>query len=253
MTPGQKTLADRKRGSLATRSITTVKKAVNALDTLDAGIIGGIDSDFYLGPWNPDIAHLNGVKFAFIRAGEGLQIDSQFQNSWNKSKGVMPRGTYWYLTKQWSNDGQAFRFAKLFPNGYDGDLPLVVDMEEDVWSGKGKNRTHLDYSDARAFLAALKKYMPSWDGKWINYSNYSFMIDHGGLAPDILDTPLWYSNPPPYFYQNAKYAPRMGKLPQPEFIQTSFAGDGILYGGSSKGCDLDAYIGHSFDDVLRKG
>ena len=236
----------------AATSVVQVVQNVTGLPTLDAGIIGGVDTDFYAGVWNPDVAKLNGCQFAFIRAGQGLGIDTQFNNSWTKSKGVLPRGAYWYLTKGMSNDGQARNFSSLFPTGYDGELPLVVDMEEDIWRGKGKDRTHLDMSDCDAFLLALKKYLPSWDGKWILYSGFYWLVDFGGLNPKYHSVPLWYSNPPPYFYADAKFWPKMGKLWEPEFIQTNFNGDGHLYGGTEKALDLDAYVGTSFDAILRR-
>src|ERR1700690_139381 len=118
MTISPKARAD--RGNVLNRVVSSVQKSINSLDYLDSGVCGGIDVDFYLGPWNPDIAKLNGAQFVFVRAGE-YSIDQQFIPSWTNSKGVIPRGAYWFLTKDQSTsiDSKARRFGSLFPNGYD--------------------------------------------------------------------------------------------------------------------------------------
>jgi hypothetical protein len=257
MTISPKALKDR-RGSLVTQVITTVKKTLNIFDYLDPGIVGGLDTDFYLGPWNPEVAKNLSVMFAFIRAGEYV-IDPQFENSWTKSAGLFPRGAYWYVTKDptKSINSQARDFSSLFPKGYDGELPIVLDFEEDEWFGKGRNRTHLGISDCVSFCIDFKSYMPSWNGEVMIYSNFNLMLNWGGyqffrnpIPAPITKIHYWHSNPPP---TKDKYNPIMGKLPQPEFVQTDFVGDGVYYGGESKDVDLDAYVGHSFDSLLRKG
>src|ERR1700690_39366 len=135
MTISPKARAD--RGLFLPRVVSTTQKALGLLDTLDAGIIGGVDCDPYLGDWNPDIARLNGVQFVGIEVDEYFR-NPQFQNSWPKAQGVLPRTAYRFLMKDpnWSISAQAKKFADHFPNGYDGELPLTVDLEEDIWYGK---------------------------------------------------------------------------------------------------------------------
>ena len=37
-----------------------------------------------------------GARFAIIRAGQNLWEDRAFDESWRNSKGVLPRGSYWF-------------------------------------------------------------------------------------------------------------------------------------------------------------
>ena len=247
----RKSKLDKINAPLATKIITPIKKAFNP-DTLIPGLVGGVDPDFWLGLWNPEVAKAAGVLFALIRAGEYF-VDPQFRNSWTKSKGLMPRGAYWFLTKDpiISIGGQARKFASLFPNGYDGDIPIILDMEDDRFFKKAKDskeKLHLSISDAYSFLQVFKDNVPGWDGRWIYYTNYSWQMTWGTQDPKIMDALLWISNPPPYWNKDRMFNPI---LPDPwrkygktyKFIQTSFAGDGRKYGGVEKGIDLDYYNG----------
>lgn len=205
----------------------------------DPSRVCGVDTDFYLKFWDPQKAKQNGVQFAFIRACQNVWPDAEFAHSWAASKGVMPRGAYIYLTKQISNDGQARQFASMFPNGvYDGELPIVVDLEEELAAKQ------LYASDMDAFLLALPKYLKGWDGKYIVYTGYSWWRTFGNKNLKYADVPLWIANPPPYGNPSQQFSPALlAPFKRVVFDQTSFAGDGILYGGTSKGIDLDYYLG----------
>jgi len=245
----------------ATSVATTVTKVVGGAE-FDPGVIGGVDTDFYAGAWNAKVAKDAGVKFVVVRAGE-YGTDSQFHSSWDSAKNaILPRAAYWFLTKDptFSIGRQARNMAGLFPSGYDGELPLVCDMEEDKNWGKGKDRAHLSIKDMISFCVDFKSQVPSWNGELIVYSNYYWLMDYGGvdffkagltLSWPITKAYLWYANPGPYYYADAKLHPKMGPLPQPEIIQTDFAGKGPKYGGTSKSIDLDAYVGHSFDNIIK--
>jgi len=207
----------------------------------DPSRVCGVDTDYYLGNWDPNVAWKNGVQFAFIRASQNIWPDVQFAHSWSASKGVMPRGAYCYLTKSISNDGQARQFASMFPNNtYDGELPIVLDLEEDV----SVNGSHLGISDAEAFLTALPNYLKGWDGTYIIYTGYSWWKDFGSTNAKYAKIPLWIANPPPYSNPDRQFnPPLLAPFSRIVFIQASFAGDGILYGGTSKAIDLDYYMG----------
>ena len=114
-----KRIAAKARKTIPAVVSTVVQLAVGP-ERLPAGWIGGVDTDFWAGPYDFQKLKDNGGKFAFIRAGEKY-VDSQFRASWAASKGVVPRGAYWFLTKDpaFSIGGQARLFASLFPNGYD--------------------------------------------------------------------------------------------------------------------------------------
>lgn len=260
----------RKRERLAQLStvqsaVVTIKTVFNQLDRIESGRIGGPDTDFWAGPWQPEVAKLNGAAFAFIRAGNAGKgssdgTDPQFRPSWEKSRGLFPRSPYWYLTKDpaYSIGGQARKLAGLFPNGYDGELPIVLDLEEDVsWKIPAtKKREHLGIADAYSFLSVLEKAWPGWDKRWIDYTNWSWPGTFG--HPDY-KVPLWLSNPPPWGRPELKFDPI---LPEPwrsaqklglksdgvlfagaAFLQTSFAADGRFYGVLEKGIDLNYWMG----------
>lgn len=237
-----------KLSAAVTPVITTTKVLTSNLDQLDPQRTGGLDIDFYAGSFNPQISYLAGANFVFVRAGQNVWLDAQFPNSWVTSKSIIPRGAYWYLDKWVSNDGQARRFAGLFPNNtYDGELPIVMDMEQDIWiatGGRRSKKVHLDFTDMEAFLSALKGYLNGWDGSYIIYTGWNWWTHFGSPDPKYASVPLWMSNPPPYWTPDRQFNP---PLPAPftkyTFIQTSFAGDGLKYGVQSKGVDLDYYNG----------
>lgn len=244
----------------AQAAASAVQTAV-APERLPADRVGGVDPDMYATGWDGRVASAHGAAFAFIRAGEYGE-DPLFKASWDSARAVMLRAPYWFLTKDpvTSIGAQARTLASLFPGGYDGELPIVLDLEDDRTfpiRGERRRRLHLDRSDADSFLAVLRDNLRGWDGRWINYSNWSWQTTYGqGVSHRV---PLWLSNPPPYARAADRYAPA---LPEPwrtaafhgltsdlvpvtgaAFIQTSFAGDGRYYGTLEKGIDLDVWMG----------
>ncbi len=74
-----------------------------------------------------------GIAFAFIKASEGIGfIDSQFKSNWANSKEAgLPRGAYHFYRFAFDPIRQADFFVTQMGQDF-GELPPVVDVEEDI-------------------------------------------------------------------------------------------------------------------------
>lgn len=132
----------------------------------------GID----ISKWNGDMniqsaVTADGVQFVIIKAGgsdDGLYIDSQFVNSYNKCKAAgVPCGLYWY-TKAASVAAlhDEVNYLLSYISGMQFELPLYLDIEES---------STFDYSDqlAMAWIQDLvaRRYYPGI------YSGYYWYLD----------------------------------------------------------------------------
>jgi GH25 family lysozyme M1 (1,4-beta-N-acetylmuramidase) len=230
-----------KRKKLTTQIVTVVKAVTGTLDEFPEGQIPGVDVDFYAGPFDFDVLRNAGGKVAFVRAGQNLWVDPLFHNNWINSKLKVKRGAYWFLDKNVSMDGQARIFASLFGGLYDGELPIVLDCEQDTWIKQKKGKPiHLDASDALSFLIDFKHYLPSWNGEAIIYTGLSWWETHGSTDPQFRNFGLWLSSP------DTLNPPVLHPWDTWDVLQTSFSGNGPKYGTvaipghpASKGIDLD--------------
>ncbi|WP_017258591.1 glycoside hydrolase family 25 protein [Pedobacter arcticus] len=153
----------------------------------------GIDVSYYQGKidWEK-VAKVdyNGIKvsFAFIKATEGITlVDSYFQRNWRETKnaGVI-RGAYHYFKPNKSGLWQA-RFFLQTVKMEAGDLPPVIDIEED--SGLSRNELIPNIQDFLNEVEQKTKVKP------IIYTGYQFYKDH--LKGEFDDYPLWIA----HYYQ----------------------------------------------------
>lgn len=125
------------------------------------------------------------VSFTYIKATEGVTlVDKYFQRNWRESKanGVI-RGAYHYFKPLKSGLWQA-KFFMQTVNLEAGDLPLVIDVEENG-----------DLSDA-VLVANIKDFVDEVERKTkykpVIYAGFRFYKDH--LAGQFDDYPLWIAH-----------------------------------------------------------
>lgn len=150
----------------------------------------GIDVSSYQGKidWKKvAVMESDGIKvsFTYIKATEGVTlVDKYFQRNWRESKanGVI-RGAYHYFKPLKSGLWQA-KFFMQTVNLEAGDLPLVIDVEENG-----------DLSDA-VLVANIKDFVDEVERKTkykpVIYAGYRFYKDH--LAGQFDDYPLWIAH-----------------------------------------------------------
>ncbi len=164
--------------------------------------IHGIDVSHHNGTINWQMVknvNVSGIKigFAFIKATQGNNfVDHQFENNWQQTKKVnITRGAYHYFTENCSGIEQAAHFIKTVGAILPGDLPPVLDIEENkIWNKAELNKQALD------FLEALEKH---YNVKPILYTYASFFqekMDEGFNA-----YPLWIA------HYNEKHAPNINR------------------------------------------
>lgn len=226
--------------SLLQKSLAISKIGLGIGDVLDPTKIGGIDTDFWANRMDFSIAKQNGIQFAFIRAGQGFAVDPQFYYSWKNAKqNGIKRGWYWFLDTRYSIRGQ----AKILVNeikGDTGELPGVIDFEQDVWFKVRGNqkRKHLNSSELYAFGVYLKEYIPNIRLSLL-YGAYSYLLTWLPNPDMSKFAGLWFADP-----TRGRIEPVIPKsYPKPLFWQWSFAGQGPLYGTQEKGIDLDYFMG----------
>lgn len=99
--------------------------------------------------------NVSGIKihFAFIKATQGINfVDSEFKANWQGTKkaGIV-RGAYHYFTENASGVEQARHFINTVGDIYPGDMPPVLDIEENKsWSLQKLN------DEALAFVQTLE-------------------------------------------------------------------------------------------------
>jgi lysozyme len=95
------------------------------------------------------------ISFAFIKATEGSSyIDNKFEYNWLQAKKTnIVRGAYHYFNENASGEVQAQHFIKTVGPLLPGDLPPVLDIEENkVWTKEKLN------SEAMIFVNELFKF-----------------------------------------------------------------------------------------------
>ena len=124
---------------------------------IDIDLPLGCDTSFHQGVIDWISAQLDGVVFAFIRWGQrGDWFDSQADDSWFNAKvaGIL-RGAYWVWDERDGADaedhfqGVLAVASNIGLDHYDGELPLVVDLELEP----------VDWDELEAFLVRLEGWM----------------------------------------------------------------------------------------------
>ncbi|MBC6699926.1 glycoside hydrolase family 25 protein [Hymenobacter sp. BT190] len=167
--------------SLRSRHLTGREKT----PMLDGYSVHGIDVSAYQGriDW-AEVARHN-VRFAFIKASEGVTLrDQRFQRNWAAArKAGVYRGAYHYFQPNYDGARQANLFTRTVPLA-PGDLPPVLDVE------------HAEFHD----VAAMRRNVGIWlrlverhyGVRPILYSNHSFYKRH--LAGHFDKYPLWLAH-----------------------------------------------------------
>ncbi|UOG74775.1 glycoside hydrolase family 25 protein [Hymenobacter tibetensis] len=147
--------------------------------------VHGIDVSSYQGRIDWAEVSRNHVKFAFIKASEGVTLrDSRFQRNWNAArKAGVYCGAYHYFQPTYDGARQANLFTRTVPLA-PGDLPPVLDVE------------HTEFHD----VAVMRRNVAVWlrlverhyGVRPILYSNYSFYKRY--LAGHFDKYPLWLAH-----------------------------------------------------------
>ena len=147
--------------------------------------VHGIDVSAYQGriDW-PEVAR-NRVRFAFIKASEGVTLrDPRFARNWREARaaGVLC-GAYHYFQPNRDGQLQADLFARTVPLA-PGDLPPVLDVEA------------ANFHDVAVLRREVARWLRLIEARYgvrpILYSNHSFYQRH--LAGHFDDYPLWLAH-----------------------------------------------------------
>ncbi len=147
--------------------------------------VHGIDVSAYQGRINWDEVATHNVRFAFIKASEGITLrDPRFRRNWAAAQRAgIYRGAYHYFQPNYDGAQQANLFTRTVPLT-PGDLPPVLDVE------------HPEFHD----VAAMRGHVATWlrlverhyGVRPILYSNYSFYKRF--LAGHFDEYPLWLAH-----------------------------------------------------------
>ncbi|WP_044510603.1 glycoside hydrolase family 25 protein [Hymenobacter sp. DG25B] len=152
---------------------------------LDGYSVHGIDVSAYQGHIDWPRVAANNVRFAFIKATEGVTLrDPRFPRNWREARkaGVFC-GAYHYFQPNYDGAQQANLFVRTVPL-QPGDLPPVLDVEAP------------DFHD----VAVMRRNIATWlrlverhyGARPILYSNYSFYRRY--LAGHFDEYPLWLAH-----------------------------------------------------------
>ncbi|UOQ73272.1 glycoside hydrolase family 25 protein [Hymenobacter cellulosilyticus] len=161
--------------------------------------VHGIDVSSYQGKVDWATVAEHNVRFAFIKASEGVTLrDSRFQRNWKGARAAgIYRGAYHYFQPNYDGAKQANLFTRTVPLEA-GDLPPVLDVEAPEFHDVAVMRRGVG-----TWLRLVERH---YGVKPILYSNYSFYKRH--LAGHFDDYPLWL----------AHYEVESPKLPRDKWI-----------------------------------
>jgi lysozyme len=184
------------QGSSAVRCVLVCALAActdPALDTAEQAAVvcgkgptvKGIDVSYYQGAIDWPAVRADGVEYAFIRVGDGVDyVDSRFEPNWAgaAAQGIL-RGAYQFFRPNKDPIAQAdILLAKLA--GQPGELPPVIDVE--VSGGLSPGQVEA------AVRAWIDRVRPAIGREPVIYTGYYFWRDGVG-APDMTGSPLWHA------------------------------------------------------------
>lgn len=173
--------ARRVYASLTSGSLTGREKT----PLLEGYSVHGIDVSAYQGRINWPLVADHRVRFAFIKATEGVTLrDNRFQRNWRGARAAgIYCGAYHYFQPNYDATQQANLFTRTVPLA-PGDLPPVLDVE------------HAEFHDVaqmrRGVAIWLRLVERHYGVRPILYSNYSFYKRH--LAGHFDKYPLWLAH-----------------------------------------------------------
>jgi lysozyme len=153
--------------------------------------VHGIDLSHYQAKINWDTVASEGIAFAFVKATEGRQhLDKKYNENWLEMKRVgIKRGAYHFFRPSIDAEEQAQNFTRAVEMEY-GDLPPVVDIEED------------DKMSREQVIAGLKTWLYLVEMEYsirpIIYTHYKFYNQY--IVGEFDKYPIWiakYGDTPP--------------------------------------------------------
>lgn len=182
-----------------------------------------------------------GARYVIIRAGQNLWEDRVFDVSWRNSKGVLPRGCYWFFDSRVDPKFQAKKWLQCFDDPQDlGELEMWCDFE-DTYGGKfGGWKNWFD------FMEELKRLEPKV--RLGIYTGYHYWREHT-IAKSISKASLNYFAQYPLWI--AAYNNVGPSVPAPwadwKLWQFTDNGDGTRFGVESLNIDLNYFRGEEAD------
>ncbi|MCC3160731.1 glycoside hydrolase family 25 protein [Hymenobacter sp. 15J16-1T3B] len=152
---------------------------------LDGYSVHGIDVSSYQGSIDWDEVARHRVRFAFIKASEGVSLrDRRFARNWRGAKRAgICRGAYHFFQPNYDGAQQANLFTRTADLG-PGDLPPVLDVEAPEFHDVAVMRQHI-----ATWLRLVERH---YGVRPILYSNYSFYRRY--LAGHFDKYPLWLAH-----------------------------------------------------------
>jgi lysozyme len=208
----------------------------SSFDTPDPTRVLGLSTSQYTGIVDWQKAAAAGIKFAIIKAAQGLNTARFFKENYAgaKAAGVLV-GAYMWLYKPtvWlSAGGQGRAFANILKD-YPLDLPAFIDFE---WnSQKPKDNPYTD-----ALWGALYPLQQAYSGRIGIYTAPGYWKEYG------LTTPIWSGYPLWLAQYNQGFADPLAPWKTYTFLQWSEKGRGVDYGVPTSGeidCELNYWNG----------
>jgi lysozyme len=152
---------------------------------LDGYSVHGIDVSSYQGRIDWDEVARHKVRFAFIKATEGVSLrDRRFARNWRGAKQAgICRGAYHFFQPNYDGTQQADLFVRTADLG-PGDLPPVLDVEAPEFHDVAVMRQNI-----ATWLRLVERH---YGVRPILYSNYSFYRRY--LAGHFDKYPLWLAH-----------------------------------------------------------
>jgi lysozyme len=187
-------------------------------------VITGMDVSAWQGNINWLKTAKSGARFAYIKTSQRLYADKLFFQNWPAAKTAgLLRGGYHYLV--WDRDPleQADAFCALLKDD-PGELPPAADFEERSGVPADAIERLKHFLDAVEYHLGVKPAI---------YTSPDFWKNHGSSDPFWMQYPLWIAN----YQVNEPIIPPPWK--EYTFWQHSNNGDGVFYGCSSRGVDMN--------------
>src|SRR3990167_909354 len=165
----------------------SLSKPVKQLTTVIVAALG-----FDISAWQVDvdfqIAKDKQIKFAWMRALNGLSVDVKFVEHWQKSKGKIKRGPYLYYKDNLDPVDQAVKLLSVVSETGDiGELPPALDVES-------YNNPTLTASKIKKCLETLANQLQKTPLVYTNY--YVWRDDVSGDKSFAAAYPLWIAGYP---------------------------------------------------------
>ncbi len=156
----------------------------------------GLDVSHHQGDIDWRALASEGVAFCFIKATQGARYDDpRFADNWARAgaNGVL-RGAYHFLSALDPVDDQVDNFLRVVGSLEAGDLPPVVDIEEDLSSGKDRWEQVPIAERAQRAFAWLQQVERLLGRRPIIYTRRGFMAEKFGDYQPLTTYALWVAH-----------------------------------------------------------